>query len=428
VSRSSRSSETAEGWEKNQLQHYLKSITYGFTNPMPTSESGVYMVTAANILNGRIDYSNCRHTTVEAYQKLITNKSRPNENDLLLTKDGTLGRLAIVDKQRICVNQSVAVLAINGKADVNFLKHLLEAEEYQRRMLEDAGGSTIRHIYITIVDKMEVSIPKSKQEQNAIAKALSDTDALIASLTKLIEKKRAIKTATMQQLLTGKTRLPGFGEGKGYKDSDLGRIPEDWNILTLNDICIPGGIVRGPFGGSLKKSMFVTTGYSVYEQRHAIEGTVDLTRYYVSESKYSELSRFAILPGVLIVSCAGTIGRIFEIPENAPRGIINQALLKLELSRKEVNKNYFLQLFRSTYTQDKIVDNTQGGAMQNLVGMDIFKNTQFLLPEFDEQAAISEVLTSMDVSIEYCESKLQKTLDVKKTMMQQLLTGRTRLI
>ena len=66
--------------------------------------------------------------------------------------------------------------------------------------------------------------------------------------------------------------------------------------------------------------------------------------------------------------------------------------------------------------------------MQNLVGMDIFKNTQFLLPEFDEQAAISEVLTSMDVSIEYCESKLQKTLDVKKTMMQQLLTGRTRLI
>jgi len=72
-------------------------------------------------------------------------------------------------------------------------------------------------------------------EQKAIAKALSDVDELIASLEKLITKKRDIKTATMQQLLTGKKRLPGFGEGKGYKQTELGEIPEDWKIITLGE-------------------------------------------------------------------------------------------------------------------------------------------------------------------------------------------------
>ena len=81
-----------------------------------------------------------------------------------------------------------------------------------------------------------LSLLPALPEQHAIAKALSDVDGLLDGLTKLIAKKRDIKTATMQQLLTGKTRLPGFGEGKGYKQTELGETPEDWESPALGDI------------------------------------------------------------------------------------------------------------------------------------------------------------------------------------------------
>ena len=120
-----------EGWVTDSLAECLQFITYGFTNPMPSTDSGPYMVTAKNVVGGRIDYTNSRHTSPEAFQNLLSEKSRPKIGDLLLTKDGTLGRLAVVDVAGICVNQSVAVLRPNGRMSVAFMRHLLEAESYQ---------------------------------------------------------------------------------------------------------------------------------------------------------------------------------------------------------------------------------------------------------------------------------------------------------
>lgn len=130
-----------EEWDVSPLETFTSFISYGFTNPMPTSETGIYMITAKDINNGKILFDTARCTTEEAYKTLLTEKSRPKRNDLLLTKDGTLGRLALVDERTICINQSVALLRPNSKAIPEFLKVLLEAPLYQRRMLEDAGGS-----------------------------------------------------------------------------------------------------------------------------------------------------------------------------------------------------------------------------------------------------------------------------------------------
>jgi type I restriction enzyme S subunit len=191
-------------WEVSPLEELTSFISYGFTNPMPTSESGIYMITAKDINYGRIEFDTARCTTVEAYRNLLTAKSRPEKGDLLLTKDGTLGRLALVDDRTVCINQSVAILRPSSKAVPQFLKVLLEAPAYQIRMLEDAGGSTIKHIYITIVNQMPVAVPPTKAEQEAIAEALSDADALIESLEKLIAKKRHLKQGAMQELLRPK--------------------------------------------------------------------------------------------------------------------------------------------------------------------------------------------------------------------------------
>lgn len=277
-------------------------------------------------------------------------------------------------------------------------------------------------------------------EQTAIAKALSDIDKLIYSLEKLIDKKKNIKQGAMQELLTGEKRLDGFsGELKekdsicnishGYKKTEAGIIPEDWIPTTLESMCLPKGLVRGPFGGALKKEIFVKSGFKVYEQRNAIYKNTKIGNYYIDKDKYDELTRFKVIPGDFIVSCSGTIGRIYKIPENVENGIINQALLKIRIDENKVNSSYFNLYFEWHKFQNRIIDTTQGGAMQNLVGMDVFKTTLIPLPPtIEEQKAIAQILSDMDSEIEKLNVKLTKYKEIKKRMMQELLTGKRRLI
>lgn len=194
-------------WHAEPLQEFLSLITYGFTNPMPETEDGPWMVTAANVIDGEIDYKNTRHTSLEAFNTLLTQKSKPKLNDILLTKDGTLGRLALVDDETVCINQSVALLRCNEKVKPQFMKLLLETEKYYQKMLDDAGGSTIKHIYITIVDKMLIGLPSSPKEQDAIySKAAAIIEKINIEKTYL-EKLKLKKKGLMQDLLTGKVKV-----------------------------------------------------------------------------------------------------------------------------------------------------------------------------------------------------------------------------
>lgn len=149
------------------LFEYLESITYGFTNPMPDADEGPWKITAKDVVNGHVNFDTARKTTKEAFDEL-TDKSKPNIGDVLLTKDGTLGRTAIVENENICVNQSVAVLRCNDKVVPRFLSLLLQLPEYQREMTKNSGGGTIKHIYITKVDKMLIMIPSINQQKELI--------------------------------------------------------------------------------------------------------------------------------------------------------------------------------------------------------------------------------------------------------------------
>lgn len=188
-----------DGWERPPLGKVLTRITYGFTNPMPTTDSGPYMVTAKDIRNGRIDYATARRTSVDAYAAL-TDKSRPRIGDILLTKDGSIGRVAVCDRADVCINQSVALL--QPSSDVvssTYLAYLLQAPIYQQSMAADADGSTIKHIYITRVDKMPIALPPMT-EQQAIAAVLGALDDKIATNTKMASSFEALGSARFQQL------------------------------------------------------------------------------------------------------------------------------------------------------------------------------------------------------------------------------------
>lgn len=204
-----------------------------------------------------------------------------------------------------------------------------------------------------------------------------------------------------------------------YKQTEVGLIPEDWKLDTINNIM--KSIVRGPFGGALKKEFFVKDGYKVYEQRNAIYQDIHLGNYYINRKKFEELKRFSISEGDFIVSCSGTIGKIYRIPEKFQIGVINQALLKLSINEDKVSSLFFYYQFIDNNFQNRVIED-QGGAMKNLVGMPQFKSSLFILPELREQKAIATVLSDTDALIQALEKKIAKKKLIKKGVMQKLLT------
>jgi type I restriction enzyme S subunit len=173
----------------------------------------------------------------------------------------------------------------------------------------------------------------------------------------------------------------------------------------------------------LKKEFFVREGLKVYEQKNAIYSSVDLGEYYIDESKFKELKRFEIKEGDFILSCSGTIGRIYQIPNRFEKGIINQALLIIRLNPDRCFPKYFYYQFVSDLVQNKVIDDTQGGAMKNLVGMSEFRKAPiFLPPTLTEQKEIANALSDVDALIRSLEKLISKKKAIKQGAMQELLT------
>ena len=186
-------------WTSNPepLKSFLEDITYGFTNPMPDAEEGPWKVTAKDVVNGKVNYGTARKTTVQAFDEL-TAKSKPAVGDVLLTKDGTLGRCAVVEEDGICVNQSVAVLKCNEKILPKFLAILLQMPEYQREMLKNAGGGTIKHIYITKVVDMLIVVPTISQQLEFLS-FVEQTDKSKLAIQQSLDKPELLKKSLMQE-------------------------------------------------------------------------------------------------------------------------------------------------------------------------------------------------------------------------------------
>jgi len=220
---------------------------------MPTTKDGSWMITAFDIADGKICYGQARHTSEKAYKNDLTQKSKPNVGDILITKDGTLGRIAVVDRTAICINQSVACLRPLLDTDVRFLVHYLRSDIGQERMLADAGGSTIKHIYITKLTQMEVPVPP-REERTRISDILDTIDEAIAHTSSLIAKLKQMKAGLLHDLLTrgldenGELR-DAIAHPKQFKDSPLGLIPKGWTVSS----------VEGEFD--------ITTGFTLGEHR-----------------------------------------------------------------------------------------------------------------------------------------------------------------
>ena len=277
-----------------------------------------------------------------------------------------------------------------------------------------AGKQTtnLASINKTALGQLPIALPPTKAEQEAIAEALSDTDALIESLEQLIAKKRHLKQGAMQELLTGKKRLPGFQVKSGYKQTEIGIIPEDWNVKLLPEICrFRGGKAHEQFISELGQYVCVNSKFI------STEGVV---------RKYSTAN-----------FCCANKGDVLMVMSDLPNGkalakaflsdhdslyAVNQRVCALTAYRDSSNFLFYV-LNRNPYFLQ--FDN---GVSQTHLLNNVFAACQIPLPPTEaEQTAIAAILSDMDAEIAALETKLAKTRQLKQGMMHNLLTGKIRL-
>jgi type I restriction enzyme S subunit len=208
--------EVPEHWEVSNIGLSTERITYGFTNPMPTEDIGPYMLTANDIDNGSVRFETCRRTSESSFFSELTDKSRPVNGDVLLTKDGTLGRVALYAQQDepACINQSVALLRANSRVcSGEFLATALSSASYQEKMLFDAGGTTIKHIYISRLSKMKLVLPSMHEQDEILASIRNKTrpyELLVADSQRSLLLLQERRSALISAAVTGQIDVRGL--------------------------------------------------------------------------------------------------------------------------------------------------------------------------------------------------------------------------
>lgn len=197
-------------------------------------------------------------------------------------------------------------------------------------------------------------------------------------------------------------------------------IPKEWKWIRIGEL---GIFKKGPFGSSLKKEMFVpkdANTIKVYEQQNAINKSSELGKYYITNEYFEEkMKGFEVVPGDIIVSCAGTIGECYIMPQKMEKGIINQALMKMSLVHS-INTDYFL-LYFDYILKDISNEKGKGTGMKNIPPFEVFKNLLIPLPAYEEQERIVKKIKNIFNIVNKIEIEKQKLKKSKNILTKKVI-------
>ncbi|MGL6403711.1 restriction endonuclease subunit S [Aeromonas hydrophila] len=426
-----------EDWECKHIGELADVVRGG--SPRPAGDARFFngnfipWLTVASLTNISLEQMYVVDTATKLTELGSLRSRVLDEDTLIISNSGATLGVAKILKIKCCANDGVAALVNQCLGNKVFLAHYINT---QTKKLQEkiATGNGQPNLNTDLIRVIPVPFPR-EAEQAAIANVLSDTDALIAGLEQLIAKKQAIKSATMQQLLTGRTRLPQFalrpdGTPKGYKSSELGHIPEDWHEVSLSSVTknIDAGVSVNSIdqldayghGKHVLKTSCVNGGiFNCLEAKSIIPSDIGRAKCFPRE-------------GNIIVSRMNTpalVGEIGYIEKSLPGYFLPDRLWQVSFREDaELNTKWLMYVLAHPINAKKIKESATGtsNSMKN-ISKNAFLALKIYKPKIEEQTAIATILTDMDSELTALEQKLAKARDVKQGMMQQLLTGRIRL-
>lgn len=400
-----------EDWEvKNVSESCLIKARIGWQG-LKKSEymsSGDYLlITGTDFDNGQVNWKSCAYVSKARYEQDSNIKIRPQ--DILISKDGTIGKVAYLGMipKAGTLNSGIFVIRANDrKIDQVFLSKIFMSFYFEEFLNRLVAGSTINHLYQKDFVKFCFPLPNS-EEQVAIAAALSDVDSLISALTKKIEKKKAIKQGLMQQLLTGKKRLSGFND--------------KWKSMLLGDIAeVKDGTHQTP-------KYVKSGGKPFYSVENVTADDFKNVKHISLEEHKALTSNYRMEKGDVLMTRIGSIGCCKYVDWDVDASFyVSLALLKIN---EKYDSKFISYLSNIKSFKEEVMLNSLVFAIPQKINLGNISLIKVYIPTSKaEQTAIANILSDCDSEIAALEEKRDKYKEIKQGMMQQLLTGKIRLI
>ena len=373
-------------WEVMRLYDCCKKITDGTHDTPKPVDIGVPYLTAIHVKQNVIDYKNCYFLPKEVHD-IIYKRCNPEHGDVLMVNIGAgVATTAFIDVDYEFSLKNVALL----KPKINTLSgaylHHYQSYAKQRIVSTITSGGAQPFLSLKQIGDLQIALP-TKSEQTAIATALSDTDALIENLEKLIAKKRNIKQGVMQELLTGRKRLAGFNG--------------EWMKIKLGDIC------------DIRKGQLITEKTAAGGEFPVIAGGINPSYFHNRPNRGKN---------TITISASGANAGYVSFHRN-PIFASDCSTIEEKGTFNIVYIFFLLQLF-----QKKIFKLQTGGAQPH-VYPEHLKPLELVFPqEVTEQDAIANILIDIDEELSGLEKQMNKYQLIKQGMMQTLLTGKIRLV
>lgn len=401
-----------EPWEQHKLSEIADLTSSKRVHAKDYVESGVPFYRGKEIseLKEHKPISDVLYITKEKYEEISKLYGTPKIGDLLITAVGTLGNTWVIDNLPFYFKDGNLIWFKNIKCNSQYLDYVLSSPEGQRKIYDSAIGSSQKALTMVKLNELNFMFP-NEAEQEKIVDFFKKIDKLIYLYQCKLENLKKQKKGLLQKMFPK----------AGAKVPEI-RFPEftgDWEQRKFDDLA---NYKKGPFGSALKKDIFVPkdeTTVKVYEQQNAINKDWTLERYFITREYANKLESFKVKGGDIIVSCAGTIGETYEIPMDAESGIINQALMRILVNEKIVNKKMFIILFNNMIDEFTQV-HSNGSAIKNIPPFSDLKPMEVLVPSMEEQNKISEFFTKIDNLISLHQRKLEHLQKQKKALLQQM--------
>lgn len=399
-------------WNVITLGDYAQIFRGGSPRPiqsfLTTSDQGINWIKIGDVGAGE---KFIESTEEKIIPEGVSRSRMVYKGDLILSNSMSYGRPYIVNIEGCIHDGWLVIQKYDRLFNREYLYYALSSDLTMQQYIAMAAGSSVQNLNKEKVSKVVLPCPKIL-EQKKIAEVLSSIDALIVDLQKLIQKKKDIRRGSLQFYLNDKNRY-------------------EWVECPITELLKSGGIKIGPFGSQLKKEMLLSDGlYKVYGQENVYERDFSIGGRFLTPEHFQRLNSCEIIPGDFLMSTMGTIGKCAIVPEHIQRGIMDSHLIRLRFDEKKIEQRYILHLFSDQF--DYLKRQTQqlsvGGIMEGLSVAIVSKLIVRYPKKAKDQKEIIEIFDDMNLEIRKLEEKLSKYQKIKQGMMEELLTGKVRLM